>query len=149
VRSLLIPGCVICPKIPRLLAVPSAASQCTSCLSKQADVNSVASIAMYPTRSDYRRWGSFSLANYGLLSRAVSGLNHATVGNIRRMSARDHWVETLTCRRCRRIGIAHLSTEDRLSWTVEVHSVSEGFKVIQSENGSNFYCSSCERPVEP
>jgi hypothetical protein len=63
--------------------------------------------------------------------------------------ARDHWVETLTCRRCGRIGVAHLSTDDRLSWTVEVHGVSEGFKVIQSENGSNFYCSSCDRPVEP
>ena len=68
---------------------------------------------------------------------------------MRRMAVRDHWVETLKCRRCRTVGNAHLSTADKLSWTVEVHNVDEGFKVIQSENGSNFYCAFCDRPVEP
>jgi hypothetical protein len=53
------------------------------------------------------------------------------------------------CRRCRKDGIAVLSTEDKLSWIVQVESVPKGFRVIQSENGSNFYCSSCDRPVEP
>jgi hypothetical protein len=62
--------------------------------------------------------------------------------------ARDHWVEHLVCRRCRKIGFAELSTEDKLSWNVQVDSVSEGFKLIQTENGGNFYCSSCDRAVE-
>jgi hypothetical protein len=42
-----------------------------------------------------------------------------------------------------------LSTEDKLSWIVQVESVPIGFRVIRSENGSNFYCASCDRPVEP
>jgi hypothetical protein len=62
--------------------------------------------------------------------------------------ARDHWVEHLVCRRCRKIGFAELSMEDKLSWNVQVDSVSEGFKLIQSANGGNFYCSSCDRAVE-
>jgi hypothetical protein len=62
---------------------------------------------------------------------------------------RDHWVEYLSCRRCQTTGIAVLSTEDKLSWIVQVESVPIGFGVIRSENGSNFYCASCDRPVEP
>jgi hypothetical protein len=63
--------------------------------------------------------------------------------------ARDHWIEYLSCRRCQTSGIAVLSTEDKLSWIVQVESVPNGFRVIQSENGSNFCCSSCDRPVRP
>jgi hypothetical protein len=63
--------------------------------------------------------------------------------------ARDHWVEYLRCPRCRKSGIALLSTEDKLSWILQFESIPEGFRVIQSENGSNFYCSYCDRPVEP
>jgi hypothetical protein len=63
--------------------------------------------------------------------------------------AREHWIENLMCRRCSKDGIAVLSTENRSSWIVQVESVPEGFRVVQSDNGSNFYCSSCDRPVEP
>jgi hypothetical protein len=63
------------------------------------------------------------------------------------MTGRDHWVEYLSCRRCQTSG--ELSTEDKLSWIVKVETVPEGFRVIQSDNGSNFYCSSCGRAVEP
>jgi hypothetical protein len=42
-----------------------------------------------------------------------------------------------------------LSTEDKLSWAVQVESVPKGFRVVRSENGSNFYCAVCDRPVEP
>jgi hypothetical protein len=31
---------------------------------------------------------------------------------------------------------------------VRVESVSEGFKAVQFEYGSNFYCSSCDGPAE-
>jgi hypothetical protein len=62
--------------------------------------------------------------------------------------ARDHWVQFLSCRRCQTSGVAVLSTEDKLSWAVQVESVPEGFRV-KSENGSNFCCSARDRPVEP
>jgi hypothetical protein len=62
--------------------------------------------------------------------------------------ARDHWVEFLSCRGCQTTGVALLSTEDKLSWIVKVESVPEGFRVIRSENGIIFYCSTCDRPVE-
>jgi hypothetical protein len=65
------------------------------------------------------------------------------------MTVRDHWIENLRCRRCRTSGIAVLSTEDKLSWAVQVESVPEGFRVIEFENAINFYCSACDRPVEP
>jgi hypothetical protein len=63
--------------------------------------------------------------------------------------AREHWIENLMCRRCEKDGVAVLSTEDKLSWIVQVESVPEGFRVIQSEYGSSFYCSSCDGPIEP
>jgi hypothetical protein len=65
------------------------------------------------------------------------------------MTGRDHWIEHLSCRRCQTSGVAVLSTEDKLSWIVKVETVPEGFRVIRSDNGSNFYCSTCGRPVEP
>ena len=54
--------------------------------------------------------------------------------------ARDHWVEILRCRNCRRRGYASLSATDRLSWDAQVDSVPEGFKAIDTPNGTNFYC---------
>jgi hypothetical protein len=63
--------------------------------------------------------------------------------------ARDHWVEYLSCRRCQTDGVAVLSTEDKLSWIVQVESAPKGFRVIRSEDGCNFYCSKCDSPAEP
>jgi hypothetical protein len=63
--------------------------------------------------------------------------------------ARDSWVEYLRCPRCRKIGVALVSTADEYSWDVQVNSVPEGFKVIPVGDVSNFYCSSCDSPVEP
>ena len=63
--------------------------------------------------------------------------------------ARDSWVENLRCPNCRKTGSAQLSATDEYSWDLQVDGVPEGFKVIQLENGSNFYCSSCDSPVEP
>jgi hypothetical protein len=36
------------------------------------------------------------------------------------------------CSRCSKNGIAVLSTEDKLSWIVQIESVPEGFRVMQS-----------------
>ena len=63
--------------------------------------------------------------------------------------ARDRWVEKLRCPNCRKAGIARLSATDEFSWEIQMDGVPEGFKVVGSEFSSNFYCSSCDGPVEP
>jgi hypothetical protein len=63
--------------------------------------------------------------------------------------ARNSWVENLRCPNSRRTGTAQLSAADEYSWDAKVDSVSEGFKVIELAIGSNFYCSSCDIPVDP
>ena len=64
--------------------------------------------------------------------------------------ARDHWVEFLRCPNCRKTGVALASTDDDLSWTVQIDSIPSGFKVVRSSGDvSNFYYSSCDSPVEP
>jgi hypothetical protein len=55
----------------------------------------------------------------------------------------DHWVENLRCPNCRKTGAARLSQED--GWNVHMDNVPDGFKVVDR----NFYCASCDRPVEP
>jgi hypothetical protein len=61
--------------------------------------------------------------------------------------ARENWIENLVCRRCKKDGIAALSTEDSLSW-VCVESVPEGFRTVQSEYGVSFCFASCNSPAE-
>jgi hypothetical protein len=58
----------------------------------------------------------------------------------------DRWVENLRCPNCGKTGAARLSQED--GWNAHVDGVSEGFKVVETENGRNFYCAFCDRPVE-
>jgi hypothetical protein len=61
----------------------------------------------------------------------------------------DRWVENLRCPICGKTGVAQLSVEDAYSWVAQVDSAPEGFKVIQFDYGSNFYCTLCNSPVEP
>jgi hypothetical protein len=61
---------------------------------------------------------------------------------------REHWIENLICRRCKKDGIAVLSTEDKLSWDVQVESVPQGFRTVRSEYGVNFRCASCNSPAD-
>lgn len=56
---------------------------------------------------------------------------------------RDRWTERLSCRCCGTFGITHLSIADKLSWDVQVDSVSEGFKAVVLAFGSVFVCSVC------
>jgi hypothetical protein len=62
---------------------------------------------------------------------------------------RDRWIEKLECPKCGGTGKAELSATDVRSWAVRVDSVSEGFRAIKFEYGSNFYCALCEIPVQP
>jgi hypothetical protein len=59
----------------------------------------------------------------------------------------DRWVENLRCPVCRKTGAAHLSQTD--GWSVHMDSVPQGFKIVGPERGNNFYCASCDTPVEP
>jgi hypothetical protein len=59
----------------------------------------------------------------------------------------DHWVENLRCPNCRKTGAARLSQAD--GWHALVDRLPEGFKFVGLDYGSNFYCSTCDRPVEP
>jgi hypothetical protein len=63
--------------------------------------------------------------------------------------ARDSWVENLRCPECGKAGKAELSMADGVSWAVRPDSIPVGFKVIESENSKNFYCATCDSPVEP
>jgi hypothetical protein len=42
-----------------------------------------------------------------------------------------------------------LAHQEGSSWEVQVISLPKDFKVVPSEYGVNFYCSSCDIPVEP
>jgi hypothetical protein len=69
------------------------------------------------------------------------------------MIERDQWTETLRCPKCRMTGSVELSQANGQAFhdgdqVVRVESVSEGFKAVQFEYGSNFYCSSCDGPAE-
>jgi hypothetical protein len=70
------------------------------------------------------------------------------------MTGRDQWTETLRCPKCGMTGRAELSQSNGQAFhdhdqAVCVDRVSEGFKAVQFEYGSNFYCSFCDSPVDP
>jgi hypothetical protein len=63
--------------------------------------------------------------------------------------ARDCWVEVLRCPECGKMGESKLSAADGRSWEFHVDHVPHGFKVIQTRDGSCFFCTSCDTPAEP
>ncbi len=65
------------------------------------------------------------------------------------MAAREHWIETLRCPRCRRVGLAHVSADDNRSWEVRADDTPLGFKFIEARGVDNFYCGYCDIPAEP
>jgi hypothetical protein len=64
------------------------------------------------------------------------------------MIADDHWVEILRCPQCEKTGPAELSQMNG-SLDIKVDSLPEGFKLVESEYGIDFYCSSCDCRVDP
>jgi hypothetical protein len=60
----------------------------------------------------------------------------------------DEWNERLQCPLCGKIGVASLSQNNRDD-TPAVHSVSDGFKVVQTQYGPGFHCEICDVPVRP
>ena len=59
----------------------------------------------------------------------------------------DEWNEKLRCPQCRKTGMANLSQEGHD--TLIVQSVPDGFKVVHTQNGPDFYCTDCNVAVEP
>ena len=69
------------------------------------------------------------------------------------MIGRDQWTEALRCPKCPMTGSVELSQANGQAFhdgdqDVRVESVSEGFKAIQLEYGSSFYCAACNCPAE-
>jgi hypothetical protein len=80
---------------------------------------------------------------------AELGLKNARLGaHILEMTeSDDNWVEDLRCPQCGQTGTAAFSQADGF-FVVQVVSVSDGFRTIQTEYGPNFCCSSCDCVVE-
>jgi hypothetical protein len=60
---------------------------------------------------------------------------------------KEQWYENLRCPLCGKTGKASLSGDNGEAATVD--QVPDGFKVVDTEDGPNFHCASCEGPVRP
>ena len=62
----------------------------------------------------------------------------------------EEWTETLRCPKCGKSDMACLSQDmNDDDSTPIVRSVADGFKVVDTEGGSTFYCGSCNVEVNP
>jgi hypothetical protein len=70
-------------------------------------------------------------------------------GGLKRMpSMTDQWNEHLKCPQCRNVGLVSLS-QLKDAFMPTVHSVADGFKVVQTQYGPNFHCGVCDIPAMP
>ena len=60
----------------------------------------------------------------------------------------DQWTENLRCPLSRETGVVSLSQGDGDN-TPTVQSISEGFKVVMTPHGPDFYCGTCDVAAEP
>ena len=60
---------------------------------------------------------------------------------------KDEWNENLRCPTCGKTGKAGLSQDNGDAPAVDL--VPAGFKIVETEDGPNFHCESCEVAVEP
>jgi hypothetical protein len=60
----------------------------------------------------------------------------------------DQWNEQLRCPNCGKTGIASLS-QGQSDDTPTVHSVPDGFKVVDSRYGPDLRCGTCDVAVDP
>ena len=61
---------------------------------------------------------------------------------------RDEWIEKLRCPLCGKTGLASLS-QGESDDAPSVHSVANGFNVVDTKYGPNFRCGNCDVEVEP
>jgi hypothetical protein len=60
----------------------------------------------------------------------------------------DEWNEQLRCPNCSKTGMASLSQSEGDQTSI-VQSVSDGFKVVQTQYGPDFQCETCNVSVDP
>jgi hypothetical protein len=60
----------------------------------------------------------------------------------------DEWNEELRCPECGKTGLASLSQSDGAD-TPTIHRVPDGFKVVATQYGPDFYCGICNVAVAP
>jgi hypothetical protein len=60
----------------------------------------------------------------------------------------DDWNEKLRCPVCGKTGMASLS-QSKSEDVATIHSVPDGFKVVQTQHGPDFHCGTCDVAVEP
>jgi hypothetical protein len=58
----------------------------------------------------------------------------------------DQWIEKLRCSSCTNTGTVSLSQSGG-DETPKVLSISDGFKVVQTEYGPDFHCNACNLPA--
>jgi hypothetical protein len=60
----------------------------------------------------------------------------------------DEWKEELRCPECAKTGVASLSQSENADIPT-VRSVPDGFKVVTTQYGPNFYCATCDIEAAP
>ena len=59
---------------------------------------------------------------------------------------KDQWYENLRCPTCGKTGKASLSQQNGDTPTIQL--LPDGFKVVSTRYGPNFYCGACDVAVE-
>ena len=63
------------------------------------------------------------------------------------VAMKDQWNETLRCPVCDKTGRASLSQDNGDTPTIQL--VPDGFKVVSTRHGPDFYCGVCDVAVKP
>jgi hypothetical protein len=62
--------------------------------------------------------------------------------------ASDEWKEDLRCPECGKTGVASLSQGEDADMPT-IHIVPDGFKIVTTQYGPDFYCVTCDIEVAP
>jgi hypothetical protein len=57
------------------------------------------------------------------------------------------WIELLTCQKCGRSELVHLSQPEGSAHGMSVDTMPGGFKIAGHELGEAFFCEACDRPA--
>jgi hypothetical protein len=82
-----------------------------------------------------------------ILGRLPRSLRRSLVGAAQwqaiEMTVSDNWHETLRCRNCGLIGVAHLSQSEE--GMIVIKALPVGFRAVSGEHGDTFFCKACNR----
>jgi hypothetical protein len=63
-----------------------------------------------------------------------------------RFAMKDQWYENLRCLTCGKTGKASLSQDDDDAPTIQI--LPDGFKVVDTKHGPDFFCGTCDVAVK-